>query len=96
MSNEEKYENDGLIVLKSEKGEEIEMREIAGIALEGKFYMILQPVKLLKGMNDDEALVFEVTRLDNGQDSFTIIIDDEIVDKVFLEYNRLLDEQEDQ
>ena len=96
MANEEKYENDGLVILKSEKGEEIQMREIAGIALEGGFYMILQPVKLLKGMKDDEALVFKVTQLENGQDSFTLVIDDEIVDKVFSEYNRLLDEQEDQ
>ena len=43
-------------------------------------------------MSDDEALVFKVSRLQDGQDRFEIELDDEIIDAVFLEYNRLLDE----
>ncbi len=94
MANEEIYENDDLITLKSADGEDIDFVEIAGIALNGKFYAILQPVELLEGMDDDEAFVFEVSRTSDGEDSFTIVLDDDITDAVFQEYYKLLDEAE--
>ena len=91
MANEEKYENDDIVTLKSADGEDIDFIEIAGIAKKGKFYVILQPVELLEGMADDEALVFLVERTESGEDKFTIVLDDETVDMVFEEYYKLLD-----
>lgn len=91
MANEEKYENDDIVTLKSADGEDIDFIEIAGIAKKGKFYVILQPVELLEGMADDEALVFLVERTETGDDKFTIVLDDETVDMVFEEYYKLLD-----
>ena len=84
-------EEDGIVTLLSATGEEIDFVEIAGIAYKGHFYAILQPVELLPGMGDDEALVFEVSRVDDN-DSFEIVLDDEIIDAVFAEYGKLLDE----
>ena len=84
-------EDNDIVTLMSATGEEIDFVEIAGIAYKGHFYAILQPVELLDGMNDDEALVFEVTRAD-GNDRFEIVVDDDIIDAVFAEYNKLLDE----
>ena len=84
-------ERDDIVTLLSATGEEISFLEIAGIAYHGNFYAILQPVELLEGMNDDEALVFRVSRNLDGQDKFEIELDDEIIDAVFKEYNRLLD-----
>ena len=91
MANEEVYENDDIVTLKSADGENIDFVEIAGIAKKGNFYAILQPVELLEGMADDEALVFKVERTESGEDKFTIVIDDEIIDAVFEEYYKLLD-----
>ncbi len=88
-----KRKDKDIITLTSQKGEQIDFREIAGIAYGGKFYAILQPVKLLKGMSRNEALVFKVTRGVNGDDKFDIELNDSIVDAVFKEYNRLLDAQ---
>ncbi len=85
-------ENDDIITLQLSDGEEIDFVEIAGIALDKDFYAILQPVELVEGMSEDEALVFKVTRGIDGEDKFEIELRDEIVDKVFQEYNRLLDE----
>ena len=85
-------ENDDIVTLLSATGEEIDFVEIAGIAYKGRFYAILQPVELLEGMDEDEALVFEVTRAASGDDQFNIVLDDEIIDAVFAEYGRLLDE----
>ena len=89
--NTEQY-NDDIVVLRSANGEDIEFIEIAGIAHKGSFYVILQPIVLIEGMSDDEALVFKVTRTEDGNDKFEVELDDEIIDAVFAEYNRLLDE----
>ncbi len=93
MSNEKDFiEDDDIITLLSVNGEEIDFVEIAGIKLDSGFYAILQPVELLEGMDEDEALVFEVTTDDEGENHFEICTDDDIIDEVFAEYNRLLDE----
>ena len=84
-------QDDDIVTLLSADGEEIDFVEIAGIAHKGSFYAILQPVELLDGMDDDEALVFKVTRGKDGEDKFEIELDDTIIDAVFAEYNKLLD-----
>ncbi len=85
-------DEDDIVTLLSADGEEIDFVEIAGIAYKGSFYAILQPVELLDGMDDDEALVFKVTRGKDGEDKFEIELDDSVIDAVFAEYNKLLDE----
>lgn len=87
-------EDEDIITLLTASGEEVDFVEIAGIAYKGNFYAILQPVELLEGMEEDEALVFKVTRGEDGEDKFEIELDDDVIDAVFKEYNRLLDEAE--
>lgn len=82
---------DDIITLTSASGEEFDFIEIAGIAHKGEFYLILQPVELLEGMADDEALVFHVSKGEDGNEKIAIELDDEIIEAVFAEYNRLLD-----
>ncbi|MBQ2740681.1 MAG: DUF1292 domain-containing protein [Clostridia bacterium] len=94
MLSGEEFADDDIITLTTADGEEVDFVEIAGIAHKGKFYAILQPVELLEGMDEDEALVFEVVRNADGSDGFNVVLDDEIIDAVFAEYNRLLDESE--
>ena len=88
FSNEE---GDDIVTLTTADGENIDFIEIAGIAHKGEFYAILQPVKLLEGMSENEALVFHVWRTDDGEDKFDVVLDDEIIDAVFEEYNNMLD-----
>ena len=92
MNDEIYEENDDIVTLLSANGEEIDFVEIAGIAYQGNFYAILQPIELLDGMEEDEALVFKVSRGADGEDHFEIELDDDVIDAVFEEYNRLLDE----
>lgn len=96
QNDELMQDDDDIVTLLSADGEEIDFIEIAGIAHKGNFYAILQPVELLEGMEDDEALVFKVSRTEKGEDKFEIELDDEIIDAVFKEYNRLLDNIESQ
>ena len=89
--SEDEFADDDIVTLLSKDGEEIRFIEIAGIAHKGNFYAILQPEELIPGMNDDEALVFKVTRGEDGQDKFEIELDDEIINAVFKTYYELLD-----
>jgi len=86
-------DNEEVITLTSADGEEVDFEEIAGICLNDKFYAILQPIELIEGMEEDEALVFEVTETENG-DKFDLVLDDDVIDAVFEEYNKLLDQVE--
>ena len=89
------YENDAYVVLKNEKGQDENFIDIAGISLSHGYYAILQPVNRPKGMAEDEAFVFRVDPLGDEDNAYTIVLDDAIVDEVFAEYGRLLDEAED-
>ena len=43
-------------------------------------------------MSDDEALVFKVGKNNDGSDKYEIELDDNIIDAVFAEYDRLYEE----
>ncbi len=47
----------------------------------------------MEGLADDEAIVFKVSRAPNGDDSFEIVLDDDIIDAVFAEYDRLYEQE---
>ena len=83
--------NDDIITLLASNGEEVRFVEIAGIAHNGGFYAILQPVELLEGMREDEALVFKVTRGEDDSDRFALELNDDVIEAVFAKYEELLD-----
>lgn len=81
-----------IIILQSENGETLEFTEMAGIAYKGKFYSILKPNFSFDGMDDDKAMVFEAITMPGGSFKFEIVLDDNIVNAIFREYNLLLDD----
>mgnify|MGYP004573110237 FL=1 len=90
--NEEEEEE--VITLATPDGEEVDFTEIAAVEFEDKLYVIMQPVELFEGMEDDEALVFAVTDENEEDARFDVVSDDRIIDGVFAEYYKLLGEQE--
>ncbi len=89
---EEILDGEDIVVLRSEDGKENKFINIARIALSHGYYAIMQPTELPKGMEEDEAFVFSV----GENNMYTLIVDDTIVDEVFAEYGRLIDEAEEQ
>jgi len=90
--DEENLDN---IVLYNEKDEPYEFEQIAVIPLNNgdkqDLYAILLPVTPLAGIEEDEALVFEVNERENV---VRVCADDAIIDKVMTEYEKLLEEGE--
>ena len=84
--------NNDNIKLYNEENEEIEFEQIALVPIENKTYAILRPVVEMEGIAEDEALVFVIDEIDD-EDCLVIVEDDNIVDKVFEEYYKMLKEE---
>ena len=91
----EELQQEDVITLQLDDGEEVDFIDIAGTEYDGNYYVILQPVELLDGMDEDEAFVFKVSGSE-GEETFEIVTDDDIIDAVFDIYNKMLEEQIDE
>lgn len=83
---------DEIITLRSATGEDIDFIAVAEINHKGGYYLILQPVELLEGMEENEAIVFKIVRDRDGSETLHVELDDSIVDGVFEKYERLIDD----
>ena len=83
-----------LITLTSPDGDQVDFLEIAGIPIDENFYTILKPVEVIEGMTEDDVLVFKVEETENGDSNFSLERDEEVLNKIYQEYLRLLDEIE--
>ncbi|MBS6441903.1 MAG: DUF1292 domain-containing protein [Coprobacillus sp.] len=87
-------EEGDIITLYNIDGEEVDFVEAAYILYKENYYSILQPVETPDDMEPNETLVFKVTPGEDDEIHLDIELDDEIIDGVFKEYNRILDEKE--
>ena len=83
--------NDEVIVLFNENGEEVAFEQIAVVPLDGVIYAILKPVKPMFGVGEDEGLVFKIVEIDN-EDCLVLVGDEEEINAVFDVYDKLLEE----
>ena len=83
--------NNDNIVLYDNNDTPTEFIQIAIIGLNGNIYPILKPAQPMEGLGEDEALVFVIADSE-GEDCLLVETDDAIIDAVFEEYYKLLDE----
>ena len=93
MSDKTTEQNEDIVTLTSPEGEDVEFFELAVIELDGAYYSVLQPVELPEDMEEDEAMVFKITQTPEGGENFVLEADDDVIDAVFAEYNRLVETQ---
>ncbi len=86
--------NEDPITLYDEENREIEFDQVAVIPLNEKIYVILKPITEIEGVADDEALVFVIEEVED-EDTLVLVDDEQIIDLVFDEYYKLLDEADD-
>ena len=84
-------ENCGNITLYNENNEAVEFIQIAVVPIDDDLYAILKPATEIEGVAEDEAIVFAFEEHE-GEESMSIVTDDEVIDLVFEEYYRLLRE----
>ena len=80
------------IILYDETNKETEFEQVAVIPLNEKIYVILKPVTNIAGVADDEALVFVIEEIDD-EEVLSIVDNEPIIDAVFEDYYKLLEEE---
>lgn len=83
---------ENIVTLVTDTGEEVDFLEIAGVIYKEEYYSILQPAEPMEGMGDEDVLVFKVAQAEDGENTFTIETDEAVLDGVFQEYQKLVDE----
>ena len=81
--------NNDPIYLFSEKGEVIGFEQIALIPLKVNTYAILKPIQPMDGVGEDEGLVFEIKADEYGDEYLMLVVDEKIIDDVFVVYDDL-------
>ena len=83
------------ITLYDENNNPVLFEQVAVIPFNEKVYVILKPVTEVAGVGEDEALVFVVEEIED-EDTLVIETNEEIIDYVFEEYYKLLDEMDEE
>ena len=86
--------NTSPISLYDENDKEIKFDQIAIIPLDEEVYAILKPIDEMENVADDEAIVFLIQEDEDGDGVLVIETDESKAMRVFEEYYKLLDEQE--
>ena len=77
------------VTLYGADGNELKFKPVASVPLEGSIYSVLAPLEPIPGMNDNQALVFEVKELEGGRAALNIVTDTAVVYRVFEAYGEL-------
>lgn len=86
-------ENDDPVVLYDENGDEVQFDQVAVIPIDEVVYVILCPITPMEGVGEDEGVVFSIDEKD-GEECLTLITEEDIIDKVFAEYEALVAEED--
>lgn len=87
-------DNEDPITLYDEKDKPIKFDQVAIIPMQDKLYAILKPIDELPGVADDEAIVFLVNEMPNGEATLEVETDEPTAILVFDEYYKLLDKED--
>ena len=79
---------ESIVTMYKQTGERVDFKEIAAVRYNGKVYALMQPKKLLPGMDKQEALVYRVSRMPDGSDNYEIVLDNATMDGVFKLYHQ--------
>ncbi len=85
---------DEIVELTTDDGKKLKFYFVGTIEYKGKNYSAFEPAELIEGIEDDDLVIFEL----NGDDEETCdllpIEDEKLLDEVFEEFCRVLEEDE--
>lgn len=77
-------------------GREMKFKKVASVPMDGTMYAVLAPAEPVPGMNDNQALVFEVRELAGGKAALNIVTDLSVVCQVYEAYGEMTLRQTDE
>lgn len=87
-------EGDDIVELITEDGKKLKFYFVGTIEYKGKNYSAFEPAEQIEGMEDDDLVIFELSGDDEETADLLPIEDDKLLDEVFEEFCRVLEEDE--
>ena len=83
-----------IVELITEDGKKLKFYFVGTIEYKGKNYSAFEPAEQIEGMEDDDLVIFELSGDDEETADLLPIEDDKLLDEVFEEFCRVLEEDE--
>lgn len=96
LENIDLEENDDIVELVDDEGNAIKFFHVATVDYENNWYVFFTPTETVEGVNNDEVVIFRLDADEEGKDVFSPIEDEELLQKVYEEYVKIMDEDEDE
>lgn len=86
---------DDIIELIADNGEKLKFYFIGTIEYKGKNYSAFEPAEEIEGLSEDDLVIFELSGTEGEGADLLPIEDDKLLDEVFEEFCRVLDEEDE-
>ena len=83
-----------IVELTTEDGKKLKFYFVGTIEYKGKNYSAFEPAEQIDGIEDDDLIIFELSGDDEETADLLPVEDDKLLDEVFEEFCRLLEEDE--
>ena len=85
---------DEIVELTTEDGKKLKFYFVGTIEYKGKFYSAFEPAEQIDGIEDDDLIIFELSGDDEETADLLPVEDEALLDEVFEEFCRVLEEDE--
>ncbi|MFR1564895.1 MAG: DUF1292 domain-containing protein [Christensenellales bacterium] len=84
--NVEIMEDDEIVTLYDDDDQPVDFYEVACVEYEDEYYVLLEPVEEMEGIEEGEVLIFKLEEQEDGTDMFMPVDDEQLLNAVFDEY----------
>ena len=85
---------DQIVELTTDDGKKLKFYFVGTIEYKGKNYSAFEPAEQIDGIEDDDLIIFELSGDDEETADLLPVEDEQLLDEVFEEFCRILDEEE--
>lgn len=85
---------DDIVELTTDDGKKLKFYFVGTIEYKGKNYSAFEPAEIIEGIEEDDLVIFELSGDDEETADLIPIEDDKLLDEVFEEFCRVLEEDE--
>ena len=86
--------DDDIVTLTTDDGKKLKFYFVGTIEYKGKNYSAFEPAEQIDGIEDDDLVIFELSGDDEETADLLPIEDEQLLDEVFEEFCRVLEEDE--
>ena len=87
-------EDEDIVELVTDDGKKLKFYFVGTIEYKGKAYSAFEPAEQIEGIEDDDLVIFELSGDDDETAELLPIEDEALLDEVFEEFCRVLEEEE--